>query len=124
VSLDPPTRLPVDATIREAATEMERADTSSLMIGDPPSRIVTERDLVRGLAAGLPVDYPVDRIASPHPLWVTTSTRLVEALNLMATHRVRHLVVIRPTGEVAGILSLKTASEAVVSRLCSPVAGP
>jgi len=111
VELDPPLRLPAEATLRAAAGVMEDAGLSCVLVGTGPPRVVTDHDLASAVAAGLPPDAPVTQVATREPVWATTSTTVRDAIGLMTGNGIRHLVVLSPSGEVVGILSLLEATQ-------------
>ena len=115
LTLDPPTRLPAESTIRQAAGCMEDGDVSCVFVG-PRMAVVTEHDLAGALASGLDAGAPLDQIATRTPLWLTTSNTVTEAVSLMVGHDVRHLVVISSRGVVLGTLSLSVATAALLDR--------
>jgi len=109
VDLRRPVGLPRDVTVREAAAAMEEAQISSVLLGDHPSWLVSEHDLVGALAAGLGPDEHASDVATRSPLWITTTSTLVDAVAMMARHCVQHLVVITPDGMTVGVLSRREA---------------
>jgi len=86
------------ATAADAARLMRDEDVGSLPVvhNDRVVGVVTDRDLVvRVIAAGLDPDAThVVEIATDRPVTVEASTRLDEALQLMAEHQVRRLPVV------------------------------
>lgn len=105
--LRPIVRVPSEATLQEAARALRAANVSSALVGEGPRRIVTERDLCRALAEGL---GPLDAVASvvQHiPVWATTTSQVFDVAVMMIRHQLRHLVVVTPAGEEAGIISMR-----------------
>jgi len=94
-----------DATVAEAAALMSDLDVSALLVAGGGS-IVTERDIARSVAAGLPSDEPVDVVATRNPVAVDAMMPIVRAAAVMLNEHVRHLVV-ELDGRAAGILSLR-----------------
>src|ERR1017187_6010037 len=103
--LDKPVRVARTATLREVAAAMEDARASCVLVGASPSWLVTDHDLAGALAAGLDAGAPVDQIVSKAPVWATNSTTLLDAVNMMLDHGIRHLLVLTATGEPGGVLS-------------------
>jgi CBS domain-containing protein len=108
--LEIPIRVVQNATLREAASAMEDSRSSCVLVGVSPSWLVTEHDLVGALAAGLDAGAPVDQIVTKAPVWATNSTTLLDAVDTMLHHGIRHLLVLSATGEPMGVLSLATAT--------------
>ena len=68
---------------------------------------MSERDVVlRGVREGLSADdTPVERIMSSPVETVPASTRTGRAIELMSSHRFRHLGVVDDDGKLIGLLS-------------------
>ena len=120
LALDAPVRLPAGATVREAAACMQDERVSCVFVG-PLMAVVTEHDFAGALASGLDRGAPLEQIATPTPVWVTTSSSVVDAVSIMVGHHVRHLVVLSSQGVLLGTLSLTAASAALLDQ---PVAPP
>ncbi len=114
LALDPPVRLAEDTTVAGAAQAMEDAGLSCVLIGGGAPRLVTDHDLALAVAAGVAPGAPVMQVATREPVWATMSTTVADAAALMTGNGIRHLVVIAPDGEVAGILSLLAATRALL----------
>jgi CBS domain-containing protein len=115
--LEPPIRVAAGTTLREAAAVMQDHRTSCVLVGEGPPQVVTEHDLAGALAAGMGAEAPLGPIASSEVIWATATTTLLDALAMMHRHRIRHLVVLRATGEVDGVLSLERAIDVLVGRV-------
>ncbi len=109
IGLRPPIRIGRDATIREAAAAMEDAQVSSVLLGDHPTWLVSEHDLVGALAAGLDPEEQASEVATRTVLWATTTTTVAEAAAMMAKHCVHHLLVITADATPVGVLSIREA---------------
>lgn len=94
-------------TLKAAASRMWSQQTGSLLVmdGERLVGIVTERDVMKAVARGLPVDStPVSTIMTTNVLTVTPETPLHEAAEHMARRWIRHLPVVE--GErVVGMVS-------------------
>jgi CBS domain-containing protein len=121
LNLARPLRVARNASIREAARAMRAFDVSTLLVGDDALVLVTERDLVQALADGVDPETPVEKVASPDPLWGPDDLNVAQAAAMMLRHGVRHLVVRRADGS-AGILSMRDAF-AILVRSLDPVVG-
>jgi len=100
----PLVRVFAEATLADVALVMRRDNASAVMVGTG-DLIATERDLTRGLAAGLNPDALVVAVAGPHPIRVLPDTTVIDAI--MLNEEVRHLVVSLP-GETDGIVPCVT----------------
>jgi uncharacterized protein len=109
LTLRPPVSVPRVATIAEAASAMESHQTSSVLIGEHPSWLVSEHDLIGALAAGLSPDELASEVATRTPLWATTTTTVAEAAAMISKHCVQHLLVITADGTPVGVLSRREA---------------
>lgn len=101
----PAVTVPVSCALGEAVEKMRTAGVSALVLGRRDG-IVTERDLLRALAAGWALDEPVERAATWHPVVVPAATTVVAAAGLMLNEHVRHLLVELDDGAI-GVVSLR-----------------
>ena len=116
LDLQPPLRVARDATLRAVAGAMEDAGISCVLVGTSPPWVVTEHDLAGALAAGMQADATVDQVATRTPVWATPTSTLLDALGMMVTHGIRHLLVISAAGEPEGILGLPEATRLLLER--------
>ncbi len=116
----PPVTVPVEASIREAATVMrdERVSAALVVEGEALVGILTDRDL-RGkvVAAGVSPDQGVRGVMSPAPKEVQAGDLAFEALLMMSRHNIHHLPVMN-NGRLVGCL---TASTVVAAQTDSPL---
>jgi CBS domain-containing protein len=104
-------------TVSDAAALMQGAGVGALLV-DGGDAIVTERDIVRGVGAGVEGDEAVSSLATPHPVAVEAATSVVRAAREMLDGHVRHLVVHLPAG-VLGVISLREVA-AVLLQAADP----
>lgn len=97
--------IPPDATVADAAAAMEAAGVSALLV-EGAGGVVTERDIARATAHGVPGDALVDAVATRYPLVVPGSVSVLEACGVMLNEHLRHLVV-AIDGDRVGIVSLR-----------------
>jgi signal-transduction protein with cAMP-binding, CBS, and nucleotidyltransferase domain len=114
VAIDKPLRVSSSAQLREVAGIMEDAGVTCVLIGEGSTHLVTDHDLAGALAAGLGANTPIEQVATKTPVWATTSSTLAEAITMMLNHKIRHLLVLAPTGAVHGVLSLSTATRVLL----------
>jgi CBS domain-containing protein len=106
-------RVGPDATIHEAACEMTRASCGSVLVMEPPDRllgILTERDLMtRVLAKALdPAKTAVRTVMTSKPVCVPPEMKVSEAVVIMLDRGFRHLPVVRGD-RVLGVFSARDA---------------
>jgi len=104
----PPVSLLPEAAIREAILTMAEKNIGFLVLmrGDELVGVVSERDVVKALASGVSLDAPVEKIATKKVVTIEASKSVVEAADLMAERRIRHLVVV-DGGRPVGVVSLR-----------------
>jgi CBS domain-containing protein len=106
--------LTAQANVWEAACAMTRANFSSVLVMEPPDKllgIVTERDLTtRVLARALdPKQTTLAQIMTPNPLCVSPQTKVSDAVLLMIERGFRHLPIVGPDRKVMGVFSVRDA---------------
>jgi CBS domain-containing protein len=109
----PPLTIPADKPVSEAVRVMTGARVSSLFViqgeGANPDAIVTERDVMRVVAArgAAALEAPVGDIASSPLVAVEADDYVFRAIGRMANRRIRHLAVVDAAGVVVGALSAR-----------------
>ncbi|MEJ8853345.1 CBS domain-containing protein [Variovorax robiniae] len=101
------------ATVRDAACMMTRANCGSVLIMEPPDLllgILTERDLMtRVLAKGLDPERTAARdVMTPNPLCVPPETLVSDAVVLMLERGFRHLPLVAGK-KILGVFSVRDA---------------
>ncbi|MFL9671157.1 CBS domain-containing protein [Variovorax sp. AB1(2024)] len=101
------------ASVRDAACVMTRANCGSVLVMELPDVLVgilTERDLMtRVLARGLDPDRtPVREVMTPNPICVPPETPVSDAVVLMLERGFRHLPLVAGT-KVVGVFSVRDA---------------
>lgn len=107
-------RLGPQASVRDAAGVMTRANCGSVLIMEPPDvllGIVTERDLMtRVLAKGLdPEATTVRAVMTPNPVCVPPEMRVADAVLIMIERGFRHLPIVGPGAKILGVFSVRDA---------------
>jgi CBS domain-containing protein len=102
------------ASVREAAGVMTRANCGSVLIMEPPDvllGIVTERDLMtRVLAKALdPERTTVRAVMTPHPVCVPPEMPVSDAVLIMIERGFRHLPIIGSGKKILGVFSVRDA---------------
>jgi CBS domain-containing protein len=113
-----------NASVREAAEAMRRHHVGALVVTDPevPGRaigVVTDRNLVVDLLAqGLPAEgQAIGTLCSTHLIGVPSTATLAEAVQEMRRAGVRRLLVVRPGGSLAGLVSADDLFGAIAAEL-------
>jgi CBS domain-containing protein len=107
-------RVPPQATVREAACVMTKANCGSVLVMEPPDvllGILTERDLMtRVLARGVNPEQATARdVMTPKPICVPPETRVSEAIVIMLERGFRHLPVVTAQQRILGVFSVRDA---------------
>jgi CBS domain-containing protein len=79
----------------------------SIVLVEPDTAIVTERDLTRALSSGLGPGADVSAVSVHDLVSVDQDATVVEASGEMLRHDIRHLLVCNHRGEVVGLVSLR-----------------
>ncbi|WP_048440818.1 cyclic nucleotide-binding/CBS domain-containing protein [Caenimonas sp. SL110] len=108
VSLNP------QASVRDAAGVMTRANCGSVLVIEPPDSllgIVTERDLMtRVLARALdPESTSVREVMTHHPICVPPQMRVSDAVLIMLERGFRHLPIVTADHRILGVFSIRDA---------------
>lgn len=105
------------ASIRDAATAMERASVGAVLVGthDDVIALVSERDVVRAVAEALDLDAvaAVD-IGATHLIWIDAGNTIGDAAEEMMEDYVRH-VLVRGDAGLAGVLSIRDVLSAYIT---------
>lgn len=118
MSADPQTARP-DMTAADAAGLMARLDVGVIPVaeGEELLGLVTDRDLVVRVIADRrdPTEVKLGEILTKSPVTVTPDTRVSEARDLMAEHRIRRLPVVKAE-KLVGIISMGDIAVADASK--------
>ena len=86
--------------------------------GTTISGIVSERDIVRALAAGESLmSEPVSSIMTSEIFVSTTHVKIDELMTVMTSRRIRHIPITTDSGELIGIVSIGDLVKARLSEL-------
>ena len=102
------------ASVWDAACAMTRANCGSILIMEPPDRllgILTERDLMtRVVARALDPKKTLGReVMTAHPVCVAPETKVSDAVLTMIEHGFRHLPIVGPDHKIMGVFSIRDA---------------
>jgi CBS domain-containing protein len=110
-----------DDSLQQAARKMWDQQTGSLLVldGEDLVGIITERDVLRTVATGSPLDTPVSEVMSKDLITVEPTTSLREAAAIMTERWVRHLPVLEG-GRLVGIVSQRDLAGVLAGALNEP----
>jgi CBS domain-containing protein len=108
-------------SLAQAARKMWAQQTGSLLVleGDELLGIVTERDILKAVASGIPLDTPISEVMSKELTSVEPGTSLREAARIMTERWIRHLPVL-DGGRLVGIVSQRDLSGVLAGALNEP----
>lgn len=113
-----------DDTLAEAARKMWKQQTGSLLVmeGDELVGILTERDILKAVAAGAKMDEArISEVMTKDVLTIGPQASLREAAKIMADRWIRHLPVV-DGGMVVGVLSQRDLAGVLAGALNEPEA--
>ncbi len=111
-----------DDTLVEAARKMWHQQTGSLLVldGEDLVGIITERDILKAVAAGTSLDQTrISEAMTKDPVTVGPGTSLREAAKIMADRWIRHLPVL-DGGKLVGVLSQRDLAGVLAGALNEP----
>ena len=103
-----------DSTIEELATILHEKHVGSVVLVDQNRRclgICTERDIIQGLARGIPVSAPVKKIMSRNPVTISEQDTLAKARSILIKRKIRHLPVVDKEQRLVGIVTTRSLLE-------------
>ena len=106
---DPVARVAADANVADVAKALVAHDVGAIVVGDDerPAALVSERDIVRVIAAGRdPATVPASDVASTKLVWCAAEATADEVAVRMMDHYIRHILVERD-GALVGIVSAR-----------------
>jgi DNA polymerase-3 subunit epsilon/CBS domain-containing protein len=107
----PPVTASPETTIREAVAALIQRKVSSLLVISPgrDSGIVTERDVLRAIAAhgSAALDQPLDNVATRPLLTIEDEAFVYRAIGRMDRLSIRHLGVVDRSGQPVGVLTTR-----------------
>ncbi len=109
VTGDPVARVAADASLADAARALVTENVGAIVVGDDdsPGALVSERDVVRAVAAGMDLESvrAID-VASTKLVWCDADATIDEVATRMMDRYIRHILVERD-GALLGIVSAR-----------------
>ena len=107
-----PVTIGSSATIKQAAEVFAREKVGLLVVASKASpveaeAVISERDIVRAMAAGTSLAQQLDTISTKKLISVKRSDPLSKAARLMVDNNIRHLLVENDDGTLFGVLSIR-----------------
>ena len=107
-----PVTISPSATIRQAAEVFTREKIGLLVVASSVSpvkaqAVISERDVVRAVARGMPLTGQLDAVATKKLVSVKRSDMPSKAIRFMMDNGIRHLVVENDDGTLFGVLSIR-----------------
>ena len=100
-----------NGTVLEAARMMADNNVGLLVVCDPKDNrlrgVVSERDIIRSVAAGKDSATNVESISTPTVVTVRWNMEVAEAAKAMNKHRIRHVVVVDDASKPIGVVSMR-----------------
>jgi CBS domain-containing protein len=109
VTGDPVVRVGSEATVADVAKTLVASEVGAVVVGDEelPAALVSERDIVRVVAAGKdPAFVPALDVASAKLVWCDPEATVEEVAVQMMERYIRHVLVERD-GALVGIVSAR-----------------
>ena len=95
----------------EAARMMVENNLGLLVVCDPKDNglrgVVSERDIIRSVAAGKDATMKVESISTPNVVTVKWNSEIADAAKAMNKHRIRHVVVVDDASKPVGVVSMR-----------------
>ncbi|MDG6985515.1 MAG: CBS domain-containing protein [Nitrososphaerota archaeon] len=107
-----PVTISPSATIRQAAEVFTREKIGLLVVASSVSpvkaqAVISERDVVRAVARGMPLTGQLDAVATKKLVSIKRSDMPSKAIRFMMDNGIRHLVVENDDGTLFGVLSIR-----------------
>ena len=103
-------RVPADATLADVAKALADGELGAVVVGNDirPAALVSERDVVRAVAAGRdPAEVKALDVASTDLVWCDVESSVDEVAGKMMDRYIRHVLVEEQDGTLVGIVSAR-----------------
>jgi CBS domain-containing protein len=109
LELEPVVRVSPDTPLHEAARLLAAGDVDTVLVDTVPPTEITEADVVRAVAFGVPASSPVVDAVHERALFVGRDVPVADIVALMLHARRHGVVIIDDHGVVLGMLRLPVA---------------
>ncbi len=104
--------IPSGSAVLDAAKLMAKKKVGLVVIHDRkdktiPVGVISERDIIKSIAAGKKVSNQVDKICTKKIVTLKASLDVAEVAKAMNQHRIRHVVVVDDEGRLKGVVSMR-----------------
>lgn len=110
---------PTSVSIRDAAKTMDTEGVGLLILkenGDGLAGVVSERDVLRAVAAGTDLESPAISIINGDTFTRATPTSTVREVGLeMMENYIRHVLITEDNGELVGVVSIRDLLAVIVN---------
>jgi len=108
----PMVAIPVEKSVLAAAKLMVKNNIGLLVVTQPGrdeklAGVISERDIIRTIASGLPLETPVEQVCTKNVVTVRADSEVGEAAKAMNKHGIRHVVVVDQSGKATGVVSMR-----------------
>ncbi|MQL54246.1 CBS domain-containing protein [Acidianus ambivalens] len=95
--------------LEDVVKMMASMNIGSVIITDKekPVGIITERDIIRALAEGIPLTEKIENVGTMDLITVFEDDSIYTAAEKMNKYNIRHLVVIDKEGNFKGVISIR-----------------
>ncbi|MCW3994849.1 MAG: CBS domain-containing protein [Candidatus Bathyarchaeota archaeon] len=103
-----------DETIKECIDAMFEKHVGSVVITTAEREIegiFTERDVIRVVSQGIPLDTPIEKVMTKNVYTVSEDAAFRDAKHIILDRKVRHLPVTDSDGKIVGLLSIRQLYE-------------
>ncbi len=96
------------ATLEEAVKKMRENDVGSVIISKNGELlgILTERDVVRLIADGVPLNVSLESVMNKNPITASPEDDILVVAHKMVSHGLRHIPIVEKR-KVVGVVSIK-----------------
>jgi CBS domain-containing protein len=105
-----------DITVKECIDILFKRYVGSVVVINNEGKCVgifTEHDAIRIVAQNIPLDTPLEKVMSTNIHTVNENTTFREAKEIMNLHKIRHLPVVNPEGQLIGLFSIRNLIDAI-----------
>ncbi|WP_456295037.1 DUF294 nucleotidyltransferase-like domain-containing protein [Vibrio sp. AK197] len=97
----------LEMSIREVAYAMcndQRSSCAVVKRGEEIVGLITDRDMTRGVAAGMDTSLSVSQVMTPNPVLIQAEDKVIQAVSLMLQYNIRCLPVLKGS-DVVGLIT-------------------